>query len=319
MSAKILLNLQLKTSENQPHHTEMTITLIVLLIITLLALVILPFSKALMKDRAELHENPLDKKFAILISRINQLLMNGRGEVVKFEEDPRMLNLFDENHANMIINFYYSTGTLAVTLKYKYFQVELVKKMEFHDMRQAESFRQMDAANHFVEEANIAIRKHQETVGKQQGFVGGDGDLKFTDSEDDELMPQRAMYNSLNREQKLELLNMARVIFLADGSLMSEFRESAVLRQLHLNLQIDYDTYDREVATRPTYADMKHLYQVDRTMTILTMLPVVAESKNNPDARMEYLYKALGQIGMSREQVDGAIKKMALMMDYFDA
>lgn len=143
----------------------MTATLIVILIITLLAILILPFSRALMKDRAELHENPLDKKFSILISRINQLMMNGCGEVVKFENDPRMLNLFDENHANMLIHFNYSTGSLTITLKYKYFHVELVKKMQFDNMRQAETFRQQDVANHFVEEARIAIQQHQAKVG----------------------------------------------------------------------------------------------------------------------------------------------------------
>ena len=107
----------------------MTATLIVLLIITVLALIFLPFSRALMKDREELTSNPLDRKFQILISRINQLLMGGHGEVIK-TNDPRQINLFDENHANMIINFYYSTGSLTIILKYKYYQVELKKEMQ---------------------------------------------------------------------------------------------------------------------------------------------------------------------------------------------
>lgn len=67
----------------------MTTTLVVLLIITLLAMIFLPFSRALMKDRSELLENPMEKKFNILITRINDLLMNGQGEVVKFKDDPR--------------------------------------------------------------------------------------------------------------------------------------------------------------------------------------------------------------------------------------
>ena len=138
----------------------MTTTLVVLLIITLAALIFLPFSKALMKDRQELESNPMEQKFNILISRINKLLMGGFGEIIK-TSDPRQVNLFDENHANMIIRFYYSTGTLSIELKYKYFQVELVKKMEFHDMRHAESFRQTDVANHFAEEAHAEIVAHQ--------------------------------------------------------------------------------------------------------------------------------------------------------------
>ena len=148
----------------------MTTTLIVLLIITLLAMIFLPFSRALMKDRSELHENPMEKKFNILITRINDLLMNGKGEVVKFKDDPRMLKLFDDNHANMIINFYYSTGSLTITLKYTYYHVELVKKMRFDNMRQAETFRQQDVANHFCEEASVAIRQHLVKINKERGL-----------------------------------------------------------------------------------------------------------------------------------------------------
>lgn len=295
----------------------MTSTLIVLLIITLLAMIFLPFSRALMKDRAELHENPMEKKFNILITRINDLLMNGNGEVVKFQNDPRMLNLFDDNHANMIIHFYYSTGSLTITLKYKYYHVELVKKMQFDNMRQAESFRQQDVANHFCEEATLAIRQHQDNVGKSQGFQTPTGDLHMSTSPESELFPERAMYNHLTREQKLELLNMARIVFLADGSPMEEFRDSAVLRKLLLNLQIDFDTYDCEVASRPTYVDMKHLHTVDKTITVMSMLPVISSSRRNPDIRMEALYKIFGQINVSREQVDEIIQKMAMMMEYF--
>ena len=54
----------------------MTTTLIVLLIITLLAMIFLPFSRALMKERFDLHENPMENKFNIHITRINDLLIN---------------------------------------------------------------------------------------------------------------------------------------------------------------------------------------------------------------------------------------------------
>ena len=97
-----------------------------------------------------------------------------------------------------------------------------------------------------------------------------------------------------------------------------EFRDSAVLRKLLLNLQIDFDTYDCEVATRPTYVDIKHLYAVDKTITVMSMLPVISSSRRNPDIRMEALYKIFGQINVSREQVDEIIQKMAMMMGYFE-
>lgn len=297
----------------------MTATLIVLLIVTIFAMIFLPFGRSLMKDRAELYENPMDKKFSILLTRINDLLMNGKGEVVKFKDDPRMLNLFDDTHTNMIINFYYSTGSLTITLKYKYYHVELVKKMQFDNMRQAETFRQQDVANHFCEEASVAIRKHQTQVERTQGFTTPSGNLSMNPfSAPNELFPERDMYSHLSKEQKLELLNMARIVFIADGSPMEEFRESGVLRKMLLNLQIDFDTYDREVATRPTYIDMKHIYAVDNTITVISLLPVVACSKRSPDMRMEALYKVFAQINISPEQVDAMIQKMALIMERFD-
>lgn len=296
----------------------MTITLIALLAVTLLAMIFLPFSRALMKDRSELHENPMDRKFNILITCINSRLMGGRGDVVRFKDDPRMLNLFDEGQANMLVNFYYSTGSLTITLKYKYFQVELVMKMQFHDMRQAETFRQQDAANHFCEEAVKAIRAHQEEVGRSQGLTGPTGDLQFAPGAPaDDQLPGRRLYSSLTPPQKLELLNMARIVFLADGSPLEEFRESAVLRQLLLNLQIDYDTFDRMVATRPTLVDLKRAYGVDLTVQLISLLPVVASGSKNPDARMEAVYDMLGKTGVSREHVDSIIRKLALMNEYF--
>ena len=139
----------------------MTATLIVLLIITLLAILILPFSRALMKDREELYENPLPKKFAILIRQINYGLMDGMGEIVEFKKDPRIINLFDEGLPNMLIHFRYSTGSLVISLFYKYFNAELKKEMTFHDLRDADTFKQMDVANQFMEECTLAITKHR--------------------------------------------------------------------------------------------------------------------------------------------------------------
>lgn len=145
----------------------MLVTLIVLLIITLLALIFLPFMRAVMQDRAELHENPLEKKFQLLINHINKLLMNNGGEVVTFPNDPRSLNLFDETTPNMIIHFYYSTGTLTITLKYNWFKVEMLTTKQFHGLRQADTLTQLDVANHFAEEAVIAITNHRIKVNKE--------------------------------------------------------------------------------------------------------------------------------------------------------
>lgn len=271
-----------------------------------------------MKDRQELHREPLDKKFDILIACINQLMMDGKGEIVKFEKDPRLLNLFKNNHANMLINFYYSTGTLTITLNYKYFKVELNKKIQFHNMRKADTFRQQDVAAHFVEEAKIAIHKHQEEVGKTMGFTGPSGDLILTPM-GPEINPVRKMYSHLSEAEKLELLNMARIIFMSDGSSLKEFKDSAVLRQLLLNLNIDYDTFDKRMALRPSYMDMKQMYSLDLTIQVLSLMPVVLSSNNSyRERRMEALYDLFENRNISRQQINSVIAKMQAFANYFD-
>lgn len=298
----------------------MTATLIVLLVITLLAILILPFSRALMKDRAELHENPLDKKFSILISRINQLMMNGYGEVVKFKDDPRMLNLFDENHANMIIHFYYSTGSLTITLKYKYFHVELVKKMQFDNMRQAETFRQQDVANHFVEEARIAIQQHQAKVGPERGLKNGTGDFLFSDlpsggNSDNPVDLVRGMYDNLSREQKLALVNVGRLMFTADGSDVTEFKNHPMFSDMLLNFQVNYKEAEAEFTRSGEKGIIAQLNKAreegkNPIMMVMPLLPFTGDQSGPNEKRIEKFYELFGKAGFDQSLIDSELEKM---------
>ena len=47
------------------------VTLIILFIVLVLALLILPFSKALMKDKQDLQQSPIEVRFKVLIDEIN--------------------------------------------------------------------------------------------------------------------------------------------------------------------------------------------------------------------------------------------------------
>ena len=58
-----------------------TITLIVILVILVLALLILPFSKELMKDKQELRATPIEKKFKVVIDEINAAFLDGKGTI----------------------------------------------------------------------------------------------------------------------------------------------------------------------------------------------------------------------------------------------
>lgn len=304
----------------------MTATLIVLLIMTILALIFLPFSRALMKDREELTRNPLEQKFNILISRVNHLLMGGEGEIIK-TNDPRQINLFDDNHANMIINFYYSTGSLTIILKYKYFQVELVKKMQFDNMRQAETFRQQDVANHFVEEANIAIREHQRKVGSERGMKDTKGDYMFSPlqsnmNSDNPVDLVRGMYDELSFVQKIALVNAARIIATAGNAPMHNFTNHPQLSDLLLNLQINLSQTDSEynqsgITGVITQLRQAHDNGVNAIVLALALMPFTCTQSGPVESRIEKFYEIFDKAGYPQSQVDAELEKMALMSQMF--
>ena len=125
----------------------MTITLIFPLVVFVLALIFVPFTRQLVKDKEELSRNPINKKFEILVGAINEFMLDGKGEVTLFEDEPRLMNLMSEERRNMLIQFYYSTGNLTITLNYKFFQKELVYKKQLSGLRNLSAFIQPDNAN----------------------------------------------------------------------------------------------------------------------------------------------------------------------------
>ena len=303
----------------------MTVTLIVLLVITLLAFIILPFSRDLMKDRAELHENPLEKKFNILISRINQQLMGGHGEITTFKNDPRQVNLFDENHANRIIQFYYSTGTLTITLKYKYFHVELIKKMEFHQMRHAETFRQQDVANHFIEEAALAIQDHQRKVGQQQGLRDQAGNFIFSDLDNDKDSENpvdltRGMYDdNLNRQEKLALVNIAQIIYTSDGSSIQSFKNHPQLSPLLLNLKVNYKDANNQMQELGETGNIEILKKSDSKLNVLliSVLPFILDIYGPNLNKVDKFYSVFHELGYSQKKVDNELELMMALSKRF--
>lgn len=303
----------------------MITTLIVLLIITLLAMIFLPFGRALMKDRSELHENPMEKKFNILITRINDLLMHGNGEVVKFKDDPRMLNLFDDNHANMIIHFYYSTGSLTITLKYKYYQVELVKKMQFDNMRQAETFRQQDVANHFCEEASIAIRQHQIKINTERGLKDSAGEYIFSSqpSVEDSQNPVdlvRGMYDTFSHDEKLAWVNVAQMIYTADGSSVDDFKNHPQFLDLLLNFQVNYSEAEKQrdqIGESGIMSILDNGKKGDLIMRLMPVFPFVLDQTGTNEDRIEKFYSIFGRLGFTQEKIDNELGKMMLLMQHF--
>ena len=87
------------------------VTIILLIILFLAALLFVPFARQLAKDKMELAANPINEKFGILVGIINDALLAGGGEVTLFDDNPKLMNLFSKDQANILIQFFYGTGS----------------------------------------------------------------------------------------------------------------------------------------------------------------------------------------------------------------
>lgn len=113
------------------------------------------------KDNVDLQEKPLEEKFYVIISRLNEYTYNNRGRITKI--DKRECNLYEEG-SNQIINLLYSQGTLTITWKYKYFQKEVVHKKSFLEVRNLSLFEQRKMADAVINEMEKVVREHKEQV-----------------------------------------------------------------------------------------------------------------------------------------------------------
>ncbi|MDY4521436.1 MAG: hypothetical protein SPE05_08735 [Bacteroidales bacterium] len=120
-----------------------------------------------MLDNEELELNPINKKFELLVQILNDEILGGYGEITLFDNNPRTMMLCSEERPNMLICFLYSTGHLTITLKYKFWQRELVCEKQFPYLRDLTDLRQQDIANEFIEMSTAKILEHQKKVNSE--------------------------------------------------------------------------------------------------------------------------------------------------------
>ena len=187
----------------------MTVALIFLLVLLVLALLIVPFARDMVKDRLEFQNQTLEKKFEVLIEHLNQGLMFGDAHVTTFENDPRSLNIFSDAHANRIIHFMYSTGHLTIEMGYKYFQKELRFSQQYYNLRNITIFEQKNIARDFIERAQIKIAQHEATVNnttlKNVDSSASSPSGVSIDKDPTKLLDD--FYSDLTKEQKMALVN----------------------------------------------------------------------------------------------------------------
>lgn len=130
-------------------------------VILIVGYVIYKFFNSLEEDKDDLNNQKLSEKFNAIINMLNDAAFNGKGDINI--EDNRNLNIY-ENDSNQIIELQYSTGSLSITWKYKYYQKEVVYKKNFPESRNLSIFDQKKIAELVISQMSELIKKHKSEV-----------------------------------------------------------------------------------------------------------------------------------------------------------
>ena len=133
----------------------------VLIIAVIIGIILFRFFSDLNKDNYDIANQNVSEKFSIIVSLLNESAFDGYGSVTIL--DKRTFNLYEDGK-NQIVSFYYSTGHLTITWKYKYFQKEIVHEHQFNDVRNLSLFEQQNIAKQMIAEMNLIIDKHKKDV-----------------------------------------------------------------------------------------------------------------------------------------------------------
>ena len=297
----------------------MTITLISLLVVFVLAFIFVPFTRQLVKDKEELSRNPINKKFEILVGAINEFMLDGKGEVTLFDDDPRLMNLMSEDKRNMLIQFYYSTGNLTITLNYKFFQKELVYKKQFFGLRNLSAFMQRDIANEFIEICGKKIAEHQQNVGYMD-MLSMSGAHSQGLSESDPMDVVRGMYDGLTIRQRYSAINLLYVIARSSGASESSILKNVTFSQTVLTINVKWEECKRQLETfgeNTIYSDLNGIDDSVIAMLLLAAYQLVLSLSDNPHnvnplVEEKFIY-CFGRVGYSEEKIDQELEKIMLM------
>jgi hypothetical protein len=304
----------------------MTVTLIVLLVVLFLALLFIPFMRQIAKDKVELSQTTLPQKFETLFATINAGLMGGNGELTTFDDEPRLVNMMDHSHPNMLIQFYYSTANLAITLNYKFLQKELIFKKDYPGLRNITIFQQKDIANDFVFESSKRIREHQQKVGSA-GLDSpySSAPMVETDVDEDPTALLTGMYRDLSLSQKRSIANLMYIIGSADGS-----SENTVIKKYTFGMQlttmrVKWDDCKRQYSDfgeQRVFEDLKNIEEGIMTQVILAILPLVVDEvipgKPVPNPiRERKFFESFAKLGYSEEKIENMVQKIMLLSQHF--
>lgn len=298
-------------------------TIIILIILLIFAILIVPFMRQIVKDKVELCKTPINEKFKVLVSIINEVMLDGKGEITLFDDDPRLMNLMSDECRNMLIQFYYSTGNLTIILNYKYFQRELVHKELYANVRNISVFQQKNIANSFIEVCNKKILEHQQkVVGEDAGAISPQN-IK-TSNESDPTQILSGVYKDLSLKQKKSVLNLLYIIGKHGGFNDTEILKTSAISQMALILNVrkeeSLSQYVRE-GENAIYNDLKDIEEGCMLSIILLALQLVHELSIPSQDIMPKLKvsfsDAFKKVGYSDERVEELLQKIALLQQMY--
>jgi len=135
-----------------------------IIIIAIVAFILYKFISSLNKDNEVLNQQPLSQKFSVIVDLINKSAYNGQGDITVL--DKRSFNLYCEDH-NQIINFQYSTSSLTIIWKYKWFNNEIVHSKDFNQVQNITIDGQNRIAHQMINEMSDVIENHKQKINER--------------------------------------------------------------------------------------------------------------------------------------------------------
>ena len=297
----------------------MIATIILLVILLILAVLVIPFTRQIVKDKQELAISPINEKFRIIADILNDTLLDGMGELVLFDSEPRQMNLFSDERSNMLIVFYYSTGHLTITLKYKYLQNEMVFQKQFFDLRNLSVYRQRDIANEFIELSLQKMHEHQQEVGYND-VCSMSGTRTQNNSPNDPTNILTKMFDNMSYGEKCSAINFLYLIGKADGSNDKRILESPGFSQQILAMNVKWEDCMRQLTTfgeDKIYNDLASLDKSIVIMLALSGMQIVVNLSNQPmvlnPIHERCFFKSFERIGYSRKDIENELEKFMLL------
>lgn len=134
------------------------------IVIIVVVFFLIKFLIEVSKDKDDLQGKTLEEKFNVIINMLNETAFNGRGQITKINNSE--LNLYEVG-TNQLIKLHYSTGSLTVDWRFKFFQKEMVHSKQFNNFRNLSLFEQQKIAKIFIEEGLRKIEAHKQSVTNQ--------------------------------------------------------------------------------------------------------------------------------------------------------